>query len=469
MTSATDPRTPPRSTSSSWNETDWELTPGIESPTEIRTSDSRLIRAKRESDQALSACRRRINELQVECAKSKEDGKALEESKSNLEKEIQEQQARMTTLEAARAAIEETLESTRLQLEVSTGLEASLKQKLRMKNKELASLEQSSEGQHTELIALRKEKESLSAQLEERDAQLKEIEARTASLQDELKALEEKLQVAERSEASLQKQLQEKEISNQDMKNRLDRGSKYEQILQKKIAEHEQEILGNVKKIEVGGGLISALRDQIKQSEHSKKDTEQALVTLRMELSGLETTRAKDVEERERLAVELDSVKSARSKMQDELSSATETLTREKAEKTRLQSEFDTLQSSHDTIRDDLKDALSHIRSLERDGDDRLTDIEILHDEKASLEADLRNARQTVFSLQEAERMGKSELNELHASVRASSNNCTSLLNESLLWKRNSRRLVRLRLKQTSFEMTSRDSTRKSTDRSSFP
>jgi hypothetical protein len=105
MTAISGPRTPPRSTSSSWNETDWELTPGLISPSEIRTSDNRLMRAKRESDQALSACRRRINELQSECARSKETGETLEASKTSLEKEIAEHQARIVSLEQARASV----------------------------------------------------------------------------------------------------------------------------------------------------------------------------------------------------------------------------------------------------------------------------------------------------------------------------------------------------------------------------
>jgi chromosome segregation ATPase len=253
----------------------------MDSPSEIRTSDSRLIRAKRESDQALSACRRRINELQAECAKSKDDGRALEESKGSLEKDMEEQQARMTELEKARVAVEETLESTRLQLEVSTDLENGLKQKLRLKNRELASLEQSSEARQEEISKLQTEKADLSEQLKDRDSQLRDLEARTAELEENLKTLQDKLDAATREESSLQDQLKEKDTANEDLKKRLDRGSKYEQILQKKIAEHEQEIFGNVKKIEIGGGLISSLREQIKLSESSKNDTERALTTLR--------------------------------------------------------------------------------------------------------------------------------------------------------------------------------------------
>lgn len=416
MTALNAPRTPPRSTSSSWNDTDWELTPGLASPTEIRTSDSRLIRAKRESDQALAACRQRINDLQEECARGKEVGETLEASKVTLEKEIGEHQASIASLEEARTKIEEILESTKLQLEVSTGLEDGLKQMLRSKIKELNSLQQGNEDRQKEIESLQKEKSDLTAQLEGRSTQLRELESRTAVLEENLKTLQNKLETAVRNESSLHGQLKDKDSADEELRKRLDRGSKYEQILQKKIAEHEQEILGNVKKIEVGGGLISSLREQIKQIEGNKHNTEQALSTLRVELSSLESSRRTDAEERSGLAAELSSVQSAKSKFEEELSATKKTLDQETTDKTRLQSERDALLASRDDLHDKVQDAERRIQLLERMGEESQSKFELLRDDMASIEADLKDARQTVFSLREKERMNESELVELRTS-----------------------------------------------------
>ena len=93
------PRTPTRASPSPWHDLDLELTPRLSSPSEIRTSDSRLIRAKRESDQALAACRSRIEQLQRECAASKEDAGLLEATREGLEQEIQSHQSRIAALE----------------------------------------------------------------------------------------------------------------------------------------------------------------------------------------------------------------------------------------------------------------------------------------------------------------------------------------------------------------------------------
>ncbi|KAF1914107.1 hypothetical protein BDU57DRAFT_557820 [Ampelomyces quisqualis] len=393
MTAVSGPRTPPRSTASSWNDADWALTPGIESP------------ADRESDQALAACRRRISHLQAECAKSKDDARLLQESKTRLETDTQEHQSRIAALEAARAAVEETLASTRLQLEVSTGLETSLKQRLRLKTKELASLEQSSEGRQEELSKLVKEKDGLMEQLTDRDTQLDQLHARTVDLQHKLKTVEDKLHVVGQEELALQNQLKEKESANAELVKRLERGSKYEQILQKKIAEHEQEILGNIKKIDIGGGLISSLREQIKQSEGSKKDTEQALTTLRTELTSLDATRTKDLQERDRLALDLSAAQTSKNNIEGELRTTQDALTGERAEKSRLLSDLDSLRFQHDELCTDLQAAQRHIHYLERTDDERQADLELLQDEKASIEADLREARQAIFSLRESERM----------------------------------------------------------------
>ncbi|KAH7086344.1 hypothetical protein FB567DRAFT_561085 [Paraphoma chrysanthemicola] len=394
MTALSDPRTPPRSTSSSWNETDWELTPGLASPTDVRTSDSRLIRAKRESDQALSACRRRINELQVECAKSKEDGKALETSKSTLEKEIDEHQARITSLEKARSEVEETLESTRLQLEVSAGLEDGLKQRLRLKNKELTALEQGNGHKEQEIGRLQKETAGYVQQLKDRDDELKELGIRTARLQDLSTDLQKKLDTAEHEEKTLREQLELRQMALDDMQLRLDRGSKYEEILQKKIMEHEQEIANSAKKIETGGSLITTLREQLQQAESSKRNIDEALVTLRTEIATIGAARD----------MELEALQNEKTKLQEELRCAANALDQEKSDKARLQLE--------------LQAAQTRIALLERAETTAQTDFEVLCDDKAAIEADLRDARQTLFTLRELERMNHSELGELKASEK---------------------------------------------------
>ena len=137
------PRTPTRPSSSDWHDTDWELVPDYNHTAEIRTSDSRLIKAKRESDQALAICRNRIASLQAECTKGREDGRLLETARSDLTEEVQKHKAQIAELEQSRASVTETLSTTQTQLDALIASEEVLKQELQANKERIATLEQS--------------------------------------------------------------------------------------------------------------------------------------------------------------------------------------------------------------------------------------------------------------------------------------------------------------------------------------
>ncbi|KAF1851397.1 uncharacterized protein K460DRAFT_373415 [Cucurbitaria berberidis CBS 394.84] len=189
------PRTPIRANSSPWHDMEWGLTPNIETPADIRTSDN----------QALAACRSRIEELQAECAQ-----------------------------------MEETLTSTRLQ------------QELQAKTKELAHLEQMSGTKQQLIGTLQREKTAIEDQLHARNLQFGELENRAATLKENLHALQNKLETAERHESSLRDRIAEKESAR----------TQYMELLQQKIAGYESQATQQLKQIEVGGGVISELHTE---------------------------------------------------------------------------------------------------------------------------------------------------------------------------------------------------------------
>jgi chromosome segregation ATPase len=267
---------------------DPELTPRLVTPSEIRTSDSRLIRAKRESDRALAACRRRIEALQNECAHSQKEGKLLEETKEGLEQEARSHQSRIATLERSRAAVEETLASTKSQLDTAVRSEERLTQELEAKSKEIAEWQQKSGEEQRVTEHLQKEKDDLEQRLRTRNMEFRELEIRAATLEETSQVLHDKLATAERHGSLLQERLAETQSACEDLRKRLEQSSQSVNLLEQKVAGHESDATEHLRKIEVSGNVISKLREQLKKSQTANKTTEDAFTATKEEVAFLQ-------------------------------------------------------------------------------------------------------------------------------------------------------------------------------------
>ncbi|CAO2658035.1 Nn.00g072950.m01.CDS01 [Neocucurbitaria sp. VM-36] len=413
------PRTPTRANSSSWHDTEWGLTPSLETPAEIRTSDSRLIRAKRESDQALAACRSRIGELQAECAKSKEDGKLLEVTREGLELEIQSHQSRIATLERSRTAVEDMLKSTKAHLDTATESEEKLKRALEAKTRELVQLERTSEDKQQLIYTVQEEKDTVKRHLQVRNAHFRELEIRANTLEEDLHRLQNRLKSAESQESSLRDRLAEKESAREDLRRRLDRGRQYMELLQQRIAGFESLSSEQMKQIELGAGAIAELREQLQQSGDQRKNVEDAIVTLKTEMELLTNTLQAGNDERDGLISALKTTQSAKADIEEELRVTRERLEQETGAKANIQSELEALRSSYDTLKVKLQTTQEHVQSFKASDAKAQAKLEIVRDAKAALEADLRDARQTLFRLREELRTNKTELSNVELSKRA--------------------------------------------------
>ncbi|RAR06255.1 hypothetical protein DDE83_007010 [Stemphylium lycopersici] len=412
------PRTPTRPAPSPWHDVDLELTPRLASPSEIRTSDSRLIRAKRESDQALAACRSRIEQLQRECAESKEDGRLLAATRVGLEQEIRDHQSRIAALERSRAAMSENLEATKLQLHEATGSEERLLQELQeLQDKigELAVWEQKAgELQHI-VDALQKEKIDLEERLQTQNAQVRELQIRTTTLEETVYSLRNKLEIAERHESSLRDRLSDKEHACQDLRKRLDRGLTHIQHLEQKITTHDAQAVEHLRKIEVGGNVISTIREQLRDSQIMSKNAQEASVALKGELQLLQEKLQHETDARARLATELEELQIRKVAIEHELRTTSEARAQETEMKAKLESELGNLRTSHTTTETKLQQALERVQSLEAADGVAGTRFKSLQDEKATLEASLKDVRLTLLTLRGEIQTKDNELAEVHS------------------------------------------------------
>ncbi|KAF1831174.1 hypothetical protein BDW02DRAFT_505893 [Decorospora gaudefroyi] len=410
------PKTPTRSLPSPWHDVDLELTPRITSPRDIRTSDSRLIRAKRESDHALAACRSRIEALQHECSKSQEDGKLLEATREGLEREITSHQTRIATLERSRATVEKALESTKTQLDEAMSSEEILKRELEAKSEELMDWEQKTGDKQHAIEALQREKQDLKQNLGARNAHFNELETRTAALEETLQSLHSKLKAAESHQTSLQDRLTEKESAREDMKKELEQSAQHLELLKQKIAEHESDAAEQLKKIDVvDNDAISALREQLKESQTTNENTEKAVAALKEKVALLHTNWQTENDARDGLVKELDAMRAEKANLEDELRATRENFEQETSTKTKLRAELETMRLSYASVESELENAQHHIRSLEAADVNSQSKLEVLRDAKTALETDLKEARQVLFRLREDLRMSNSELADVQS------------------------------------------------------
>lgn len=394
------PRTPTRP-----NTFEWSLTPGLESPAEVRTSDSRLIQAKRDCDRALAACRSRITELQEECAQSKETNEVVLASRDELEYEIKSHQSRIATLERSRAAVEATLSATRQQLALMKEAEQQLKQDLNSKAQEISKLEHGDEQKHQTINIIREEKTALEEQLQIRTSELQELENRTSTLEAGTQTLQNKLESAERYEASLQGRLTEREHLCKDLQKRFDRGTQYIQLLEHKIQGFESDALEH-----------SRLQVQLQKSKVATDDSKAALATLESEVAALRQNLEKELHAHKQLSTEVEVNRATILELKDEHAVALSALEQERDMKYKLRTEIESVRSSYDLAITNLQAAEVRIQSLEDFDHDTRSKLEALHDNKMALEADLKDARQSLFRLHEEKRMGEAELSRMVSS-----------------------------------------------------
>ncbi|KAF2853528.1 hypothetical protein T440DRAFT_515655 [Plenodomus tracheiphilus IPT5] len=394
------PRTPIRPSTF-----DWSLTPGLESPTEVRTSDSRLIQAKRDCDRALAACRSRITELQEECAQGKEANELVLASRDDLEHEIKSHQSRIATLERSRAAVEATLSATRQQLALMRQTEDTLKHDLESKAQQICHLESRDKDRQRTIDTLREEKDSLEKLLQDRTLVCQELGNKISSLEEGTRLLQNKLESAERYEASLQDRLVEKERSREDLRKRVERGTQYIQLLESKIQGFEKDAMEHTR-----------LQSQLKETEEATNNTKTALATLESEVVILREDLEKETVAHKQLSTEVDVNRTTISQLKDELTIMRTTLKQEKDAQSKLWTELNSLHSSYELANTNLQAAEKRIQFLEDVNHDTHNKLEVLRDNKMALEADLKEARQSLFRLREEQRMSEAELNRMEAS-----------------------------------------------------
>lgn len=373
-----------------------------------------MIRAKRDSDQALTACRNRIDELQNECRNNREAAESLATTKEGLEQEIQGHHSRISSLDRSKAAVEYTLRSTIAQLQLTVDSEEKLKQQLQKRDEEIAGLEHSTKDKQNAIATLQSEKEHLEESLEYRNVEFHQLEICTTALTDTTQSLQSQLKAAEQHEDVLRDRLAEKEGAREDLRKRLDRGSQDLKLLQQQLQAYERESLEHVKTIQVNDTVVATLQAQLRRSEHDQKNTENALATLKTEVALIQANWQADCDARDQLTAELACSQTARADIQEELRATEECLENEIIAKNVLYDELETLRSSYDTANVKLQAAQERILSLEEVDISTQAKLEILRDGKAALEADLRDARQSLFRLREDVNMMTSELAEVH-------------------------------------------------------
>ncbi|CBX97680.1 hypothetical protein LEMA_P090890.1 [Plenodomus lingam JN3] len=394
------PRTPTRPTTF-----DRSLTPGLESPTEIRTSDSRLIQAKRDCDRALAACRSRITELQEECAQSREINESILASRDELEHEIKDHQSRIATLERSRAAMEATLVATKQQLLSVKETEDRLTQDLNNKAQEIRNLEHSDKDKQQTIDILREEKLALEKMLQIRASEFQELEHRTSSLDADTRLLQSKLESAERQEASLQDRFNEKERAREDLQKRLDRGTRYIQLLEHKVRHLESDAVEN-----------SKLKTQLQESKEATDNAKAALATLASEVVTLRRNLETETNAHKQLSTEVETNRATISQLKDEHAIAQSTLEQERALQSALRTELESTRSLYELACNNLQAAETRVQSLENLDHDNREKLEALRDGKTSLEADLREARESLLILQQDKKDGEAELSRMEKS-----------------------------------------------------
>ncbi|KAJ4358066.1 uncharacterized protein N0V89_002645 [Didymosphaeria variabile] len=420
------PKTPTRPTSSLWGNNGCDFTPES-STADIRTQDGRLIQAKRESDRALAVCRDRVAQLRTECAKNNDAAGLWTATQTGLEAEIENHQTRIANLERSRAAVEENLRQTKLELEESAKFQGELRADLQSKREEVKELESTSKDRQDTIRKLTEEKASLQAEVENYDGRLQKLETCTTGLEEELKNLHRKLSEAEQREADLRDRLAENEIVRRTMDQQLRQGRENVATLEKSVFFFQGQITEESKKVKVSSGVISSLRNDVKESEELKRHAEAALAVVQGSLTELESRLHSAEEANHDLRAELDSSILAHRELEKGLRSTKAQLADEAGQKEKLQTELYALRQSRDILEHDLEAAKARIQELE--GADAATkqELQSLRESEATIERDLEAAHRHSGELQK----GLDENSGKLASLQTHTNELTTQLQKT--------------------------------------
>ncbi|KAL5409864.1 hypothetical protein PMIN03_005698 [Paraphaeosphaeria minitans] len=420
------PRTPSRFLNSLWDSHGWDLTPEP-SIADVRTQDGHLIQAKRESDRALAVCRNRIAELQAKCTKSSDAAILISATQTELEVEIQNHQTRIANLERSRAAVEETLRQTKLQLKESAKIQGELRARVQDKGEEIQKLESVTNDRQESIRSMETEKGLLEEKVQDYNDRLQKLETYTTGLEEELDVLHRKLREAEKREVDLRDRLSENDDDRNTMAQQLKYGRENMAALEKSISFFQSQITAETKKSKVSAGVISSLRNDLNESENLKRHAEAALGIARGSLIELGARFRSAQEANHDLRAEMSSAILAQRELSEELYSTKARLADEIDQKEKLQSDADALRRSRDALEHDLEAAVARIQLLEEADAATKQDLQSITESKAVLEHDLETARGRSGKLQRE----LNESNEKLVSLQMLTTELTTQLQEA--------------------------------------
>ncbi|KAF2182557.1 hypothetical protein K469DRAFT_636494 [Zopfia rhizophila CBS 207.26] len=413
------PKTPTHSPSSSisWTDGSFNYSPGRGSLVEIRTSNDRLIRAKRESDHALLVCRSRIEALQADCLRSKESARVLEMTRLSLEEDIQGYQARVSALENSKVTVEETLRDTQSKLDDSVKSETELRAELELKNQEIAQLEQQCRQGQENIRTLEESKALLEGQVNNCTAQIQKLEAYTTGLEDELRRAQSRLDAVEHREVDLQQKLAENESHRAGMETQLEKSRANITTLEKAGAFFEAQVKEYNDKIQAFQGEVSWLNDGLKNSEELKERVDGELATARLTMSELESNLGSATEINASLQMDLGCTRIAKAELEKDLKTTKDKLANETDLRAELQSEVDSLRLLKGNLEQDLENAYARINTLYQPNPEIQQELETLRTARTSIEEQLRASQQSSSDLQRELQTSHDKLASMEASM----------------------------------------------------
>lgn len=368
---------------------------------DIRTSNERLIKAKRDSDHALLVCRNRIEALQADCLRSKESARALEVHRAGLEEDIRDYKSRVSALQASRAAVEQTLRATQLKLENSTRSEAELRVELELKGREIEQLEKISRLSQEDVDVLKQSKIMLEEEVQNHNSQIEWLEISMMALDGKVKDLLEKQDSAKKYEAELQAKLTANESQRGAMIQQLENSMTNVVALEKSVMSFEEQIQEYNAQMKSLEESAFGLDGELRSTQELKVQAEQELVAVRLSVSELESSLRSATETNANLQEDIEDVRRSRAELELDLESTQEKATVEAEAKESLQHELNSLQVLMSGLEDELRTAHERIHILEQPDPEIERELEDLKTSKASLEQQLEALQQSSSSLQD--------------------------------------------------------------------
>ncbi|KAF2493845.1 hypothetical protein BU16DRAFT_562807 [Lophium mytilinum] len=409
------PRTPTHSpkTSKSWdlinpNSAHHQRYPSTPDTIEIRTSNDRLIKAKRESDHALLVARSRIEALQADCFRSKEIAKQLELNRIELEDEIAGYKARVASLESSKAAVKATLRATEGKFEDASRLEKELRGELDGKTREIQMLETKGHKSEASLKALGESNRLLEEEVKSCGEQIAQLERARVEMEAEVVELKRRMERAEHGEVMLESRLAASESEKGTLQAQLDKSAANVGTLEKAAAFFEEQVRDYNERITSLEGSVSWLDDGLKNAHGLKRRVESELTAMRATVAEQESSIAFINEANAGLRADLKSARNTKTALESDLNFMRERLLAEADARAELQDEVRSLQYLKSNLEDDLRDARTRIEELDRP--EILEELQALKVSKSSVEERLQSVQKTSIDLQEDLRLTKEKL-----------------------------------------------------------